>query len=180
MTETIGAAKGERTKTRLAYRSGYYSRALITRVGTLELRVPQDPRRALFDRTVPALTALREGAGGYAGRDVRARSVDPQSQGGDRGVATPSRPRQSAPSTSHWTRRCGRLPSGAWTSRSLYLILDARYERVREGGVIRSLPHRCGFRSGGCRDSPTTPFSVGARVYHRYVRIQQFPTITCD
>ena len=42
MTETIGAAKGERTEARLAYRSGYYSRALITRVGTLELRVPQD------------------------------------------------------------------------------------------------------------------------------------------
>jgi hypothetical protein len=30
MTETIGAAKGERTETRLAYRNGYYSRALIT------------------------------------------------------------------------------------------------------------------------------------------------------
>ena len=46
MTETIGAAKGERTEARLAYRSGYYSRSLITRVGTLELRVPQSlPRR---------------------------------------------------------------------------------------------------------------------------------------
>ena len=40
MTERIGAAKGERSETRLAYRSGYYSRSLITRVGTLELRVP--------------------------------------------------------------------------------------------------------------------------------------------
>jgi transposase-like protein len=30
MTETIGAAKGERSEARLAYRSGYYSRALIT------------------------------------------------------------------------------------------------------------------------------------------------------
>src|SRR5438034_4702609 len=42
MTEAIGAAKGERIETRLSYRSGYYSRSLITRVGTLELRVPQD------------------------------------------------------------------------------------------------------------------------------------------
>jgi putative transposase len=42
MTEAVGAAKGERTETRLAYRSGCYSRSLITRVGTLELRVPQD------------------------------------------------------------------------------------------------------------------------------------------
>src|SRR3974377_262240 len=42
MSETIGAEKGERTEPRLAYRSGYYPRSLITRVGTLELRVPQD------------------------------------------------------------------------------------------------------------------------------------------
>jgi transposase-like protein len=42
MTEGIGAGKGERTETRIAYRSGYYTRSLITRVGTLERRVPQD------------------------------------------------------------------------------------------------------------------------------------------
>ena len=42
MTEAIGAEKGERTETRIGYRSGYYTRALITRVGTVELRVPQD------------------------------------------------------------------------------------------------------------------------------------------
>src|ERR1051325_9891525 len=42
MAEGIGAEKGERTETRLAYRSGHYSRSLIARVGTLELRVPQD------------------------------------------------------------------------------------------------------------------------------------------
>ena len=36
MTEAIGAAKGgERTEGRLSYRSGYYGRSLITRVGTL-------------------------------------------------------------------------------------------------------------------------------------------------
>lgn len=33
---------GERMGQRLGYRSGYYPRKLITRVGTLELRVPQD------------------------------------------------------------------------------------------------------------------------------------------
>ena len=42
MSEALGAEKGERTETRLGYRSGYYQRSLITRVGTLELRVPQD------------------------------------------------------------------------------------------------------------------------------------------
>ena len=43
MTEAIGAEKGERTETRIAYRSGYYTCSLITRVGTLELRVSQNP-----------------------------------------------------------------------------------------------------------------------------------------
>lgn len=42
MDVTLGAAKGERTEGRLGYRSGHYSRTLITRVGKLELRVPQD------------------------------------------------------------------------------------------------------------------------------------------
>ena len=42
MTDALGAEKGERTAVRLGYRSGYYSRTLVTRVGKLELRVPQD------------------------------------------------------------------------------------------------------------------------------------------
>lgn len=41
MTEAVCAAKGERTANRPGYRSGYYGRTLITRVGKLELRVPQ-------------------------------------------------------------------------------------------------------------------------------------------
>ena len=42
MTEALGAEKGERVSGRQGYRSGYYGRTLITRVGKLELRVPQD------------------------------------------------------------------------------------------------------------------------------------------
>jgi transposase-like protein len=42
MQEMLEAEKGERTATRLGYRSGYYTRTLVTRVGKLELRVPQD------------------------------------------------------------------------------------------------------------------------------------------
>jgi putative transposase len=42
MREAIGAEKGERSEARLSYRSSYYSRSLLTRMGTLELRVPQD------------------------------------------------------------------------------------------------------------------------------------------
>ena len=42
MTDALGAGKGERTAARLGYRTGYYPRTLVTRVGKLELRVPQD------------------------------------------------------------------------------------------------------------------------------------------
>jgi putative hemolysin len=38
----LGAAKRERTAGRNGYRSGYSGRSLITRVGKLEVRVPQD------------------------------------------------------------------------------------------------------------------------------------------
>ena len=42
MAECLQAGKHERCEGRLGYRSGYYRRRLITRVGTLVLRVPQD------------------------------------------------------------------------------------------------------------------------------------------
>ena len=54
MDETLGAGKSERTEGRLGYRSGYYGRTLVTRVGKLELRVPQDRqgrfRTEVFER----------------------------------------------------------------------------------------------------------------------------------
>ena len=42
MDEALQASKGERTAGRLGYRAGYYTRMLVTRVGHIELRVPQD------------------------------------------------------------------------------------------------------------------------------------------
>src|SRR5690349_8018384 len=61
MTEALGAEKGERTAGRMGYRSGYYGRTLITRIGKLELRVPQDragrfsTMRACGCRLLPAI-----------------------------------------------------------------------------------------------------------------------------
>lgn len=42
MEEAVGAEKGQRTASRTGYLSGYYRRTLVTRVGRIELRVPQD------------------------------------------------------------------------------------------------------------------------------------------
>src|SRR5215831_10726073 len=54
MDEAVGAQKRERTAERLGYRAGYYTRTLVTRVGKLALRVPQDRqgrfRTEVFER----------------------------------------------------------------------------------------------------------------------------------
>ena len=42
MDDALGARKGERSSERKGYRSEYYDRGLVTRMGKLELRVPQD------------------------------------------------------------------------------------------------------------------------------------------
>lgn len=42
MEECLQAGRYERTGERVGYRSGYYRRRLVTRVGTISLRVPQD------------------------------------------------------------------------------------------------------------------------------------------
>jgi hypothetical protein len=49
-----------------------------------------------------------------------------------------SRRVQSAPPTRAWTRSYAPFPSRGFLTRTPYLILDARYERVRDGGVIVS------------------------------------------
>ena len=79
MAEAVGAEKGERIEGRLSYRSGYYARSLITRVGKLELRVPAGSQRTVFDRDLRALSAQRESAGGGAHPDVHPGGIDPES-----------------------------------------------------------------------------------------------------
>jgi hypothetical protein len=84
MEEAIGAGKSERTAARQGDRSGYYGRTLVTRVGKLELRVPQDRQGPLPDRSFRALSAQRKSAGGSADGDVCARSIDAESEGDHR------------------------------------------------------------------------------------------------
>ena len=62
MAEFMGAALSERTDSRTGYRAGYYGRSLVTRIGTLELRVPRDCAgefsTALFERYARSEKAL--------------------------------------------------------------------------------------------------------------------------
>jgi putative transposase len=139
MDEALGASKSERTATRRGFRSGYYGRKLTTRVGTLELRVPQD-RGGLFRTEVFAryqrsekalLLALAEMyVQGVSTRKVRAVTEELCGHG------------FSASSVSAITvqldEQLAQFMRRPLTEEFPYLILDARYERVREAGVIRS------------------------------------------
>jgi putative transposase len=139
MTEAIGAAKGERSETRLAYRSGYYGRSLVTRVGTLELRVPQDRAgrfsTELFERYQRSEKALVGALAEMYVQGVSTRKVKAVTEA----LCGHS---FSASSISQINKT---LDEGlrAFAERRLseafpYLILDARYEKVREAGVIVS------------------------------------------
>ncbi|MDB5394497.1 MAG: transposase [Rhodospirillales bacterium] len=139
MTEALQAEKGERTADRLAYRSGYYERQLITRVGVLELRVPQDRAgrfsTELFDRYQRSEKALVSALAEMYVQGVSTRKVKAITEA----LCGHS---FSASTISEATARLDEMLKAFFERRLAeafpYLILDARYERVREGGVITS------------------------------------------
>jgi len=139
MTEAIGAEKGERTEARLAYRSGYYPRSLVTRVGTLELRVPQDRAGRFstelfqrYQRSEKALvgTLAEMYVQGVSTRKVKAVTEALCGHGfSASAISTINKSLDEALLAFAERRLNEPLP---------YLILDARYEKVREAGIILS------------------------------------------
>ncbi len=138
MSEALQAAKSERTSERLGYRSGYYPRALVTRVGKLELRVPQDRQgrfsTAVFERYSRSEKALFSALAQMYIQGVSTRKVKRITEelcGHAFSASTVSRINQTLDEQlEQFARRQLDEPYP-------YLILDARYERVREGGYIR-------------------------------------------
>ena len=139
MEECLQAGKHERSEGRLGYRSGYYRRRLITRVGTMVLRVPQDRAGHFstqvfeqYQRSEKALVAAlaQMYVQGVSTRKVAA--ITEELCGHE----------FSASSISTITARLdGQFEE--FSRRPLeeefpYVVVDARYERVREGGVIVS------------------------------------------
>ena len=137
--ETLGAEKNERTANRLGYRSGYYGRTLVTRVGKLELRVPQDRqgrfRTEVFERYQRSEKALVSTLAEMYVQGVSTRKVKEISEqlcGHEFSAATVSRLNKGM--DEDLTKFANRTLEEKYP----YLILDARYEKVRENGVIRS------------------------------------------
>ena len=139
MEEALGAGKGERTPNRQGYRSGYYGRTLITRVGKLELRVPQDRqgrfRTEVFERYQRSEKALVAALSEMYVQGVSTRKVKAVTEelcGHEFSASTISRINQNL--DEELEKFAQRKLEDAYP----YLILDARYEKVREDGVIRS------------------------------------------
>jgi putative transposase len=139
MEEALQAGKSERTAARLGYRSGYYSRTLVTRVGKIALRVPQDRqgrfRTEVFERYQRSEKALVAAMMEMYLQGVSTRKVQTITEelcGQEFSSSTVSRiVQQLDEELDKFARRRLEEPYP-------YLILDARYEKVREEGSVRS------------------------------------------
>jgi putative transposase len=139
MDAALQAGKGERTEGRLGYRSGYYNRTLIARVGKLELRVPQDRHGRFstevferYQRSEKALvsTLAEMYVQGVSTRKVKA--ITEELCGHEFSASAVSAIVKGLDEQLSQFA-CRRLEDAL-----PYLILDARYEKVREGGAVRS------------------------------------------
>lgn len=139
MEEALQAGKGERSSSRLGYRSGYYGRSLVTRVGKLELRVPQDRgghfRTEVFERyqrSEKALVAslMEMYIQGVSTRKVKAITEELCGHEFSASMVSAMVKKLDEELVEFAERRL--------EEDYAYLILDARYEKVREGGTVRS------------------------------------------
>jgi putative transposase len=139
MTEAVGAEKGERTAGRLGYRSGYYGRALVTRVGKLELRIPQDREgnfsTQIFERYQRSEKALVSALAEMYIQGVSTRKVKAITEELCGHAFSASAISAVNKTLDESLERFAKRPlEEAYP----YLVLDARYEKVRQAGVIRS------------------------------------------
>jgi putative transposase len=139
MEAAVGAERYERTDGRKGYRAGYYGRTLVTRVGKLELRVPQDRTGQFstelfrrYQRSEQALvTSLAEMyVMGVSTRKVKAITEELCGHAFSAGTISELNRGLDEALTAFARRRL--------EEEYPYLVLDARYEKVREAGVIRS------------------------------------------
>ncbi|HSN84064.1 MAG TPA: IS256 family transposase [Polyangiales bacterium] len=138
MNEHIGAGPYERSGERRGYRAGYYSRSLITRVGKIELRVPQDREgnfsTELFERyqrseKALVLAMMQMYVKGVSTRKVKA--ITEELCGHEFSASTISRLNKKL------DEQLRSFAHRRLEEEFPYLILDARYERVREDNVVK-------------------------------------------
>jgi len=138
MSNFLGAENYERTGERRGYRAGYYRRSLRTRIGSIELRVPQDRdgqfKTEIFDRYQRSEKALMCAMMSMYIEGVSTRKVS-------RVTEELCGTSFSAATVSSLSKKLDESLK-SFASRHLeeaypYLILDARYERVRVNGTVQ-------------------------------------------
>ena len=139
MDSCIGAGSSERTDERRGYRAGYYTRNLTTRIGAIELRVPRDRdgqfSTELFDRYQRSEKAFVLALAEMYIQGVSTRRVahiTEQLLGEDISASTVSA------CSKRLDEMLNRFASRPLERAYPYVYLDARYEKVRENGVVRS------------------------------------------
>ena len=139
MDECLGAGRYERSAGRRGYRSGHYSRGLVTRVGKIELRVPQDRdgrfSTEVFERYQRSEKALVSALvemyiNGVSTRKVK--KITEELCGHSLSATTISNLNKRL------DKELRRFAGRPLEEPHPYLILDARYEKVRENGVVSS------------------------------------------
>ena len=141
MTAHLGAARYERGEGRTGYRNGSKPRTLTTRVGTLELRVPQD-RDGTFSTELFARYQRSEQALVTTLMEMYLHGVSTR-----RVAAITEALCGTSISKSQVSALVGRLDPElkAWRERPLtaaaypYLVVDARYEHARVDGRVVSV-----------------------------------------
>ena len=156
MTEHIGAALHERTDTRRGHRNGHKPRTLRTRVGTLNLLVPQD-REGTFSTRLFARYQRNEKALVLALMEMYIEGVSTRKV-----KEVTEELCGTSFSKSLISQLAGSLDTElrAWRNRKLeaktypYLFVDARYEKVRIDGrvVSQGVLIASGVRDDGYRE----------------------------
>ena len=157
VTGLLGADRHERVAERSGYRNGSKGRGLKTRVGELELSVPQvrgcEPYHpSLFAKWQRSERALLVACGEMYFQGVSTRNVRQVLESmcdGEMSAMTVSRVAQELDEKLS-AFRCRRLDETSWP----YLMIDARYEKVRvEGRVVsQAVLVVVGFTSQGRRE----------------------------
>ena len=153
----VGAAPHERSEGRRGRRNGTKPRAILTRVGELELDVPQvrgcEPYRpGLFNKWQRSERALLTACAEMYFQGVSTRNVRDVLESmcdGEVSAMTVSRVASELDEKLS-SFRCRRLDHTSWS----YLMLDARYEKVRVDGkvVSQAVLTVVGFTAEGKRE----------------------------
>ena len=140
--QVLGAAPHERSESRVGYANGYKPKTVTTRVGVLDLQVPQVRARPGGEPIAFYPQALEKGL--RSERALRLALAEMYVQGvSTRKVAAITEQLCGTGVTSmQVSRAAAELDETleAWRTRPLgacpYLVLDARYEKVRQGGGV--------------------------------------------